>query len=999
MHLVSFSPLFRAALCLWLVGAAPLAAQTGQTGVIEGRVSLANGRAIANAAITVRLLDGTRPREVRTDETGSYRVHFLPPGAYAVEARLVGFAPTLIEPVRVQSVEVRRVDLVLTPSRGTELAPITIAAAPEPGELVGHEFTRTLSAAERDRLPGPRDVNGLLGFFPGMRPDQVYGGSTSQANLYQLDGVMVNQPGTGGSFLLPNVDWVEELKVIGPAAGAEHGNFQGGLVNIVTKSGSNTRQGQLRTLYEGRALGRSSATPFAQGDELEGRLETTGEIRGPIVRDRLFYYLAGSQSTATRRVVDAATGSPRDLVWLADRPERVERKGYAKLTWQQSAADIVNVAVGYDEVRRERVGLTGFTAPEATLRGRSPSVFMQGNWQRTISNTRFLELKYSGFTGRDDELPYNGVDQPSVSLLDRPNTPTFSNAIFSRRNAPSSHALSAAYDVYTMTGPVRHRVKLGAEYTMGRWREERTRNGGLSWYTEAGDDFDARNPATWQTIPSLGVYATADTGGRIDLAADSRNAALYVQDYLDIGRRLRVSAGLRLGQWQGLLTPPRGDQRAVDALSATALDPRLGATVDLFANGRTVGTAHWGRYRQHLFALFYDRAPGANAFTNIDYCDWNDPTGTQRPVLGERFTPAQFSQRFTCFPGPNLATSAERVERYRQPYVDQLTLGFEQAFGARWRGEVLFLARRNGNILALVDRARDANWVPITNVRVSDARGPVLDPDGAPVVLPQLFARADDVRARLRAGDAIPGFSVADTLRLMVDQTLVLRRVDEARRDFRQLQLGVTGVLPRAQVHAAVAFTQLTGNVFSVNGYADPLGLGNGPFVEPNDAINFNGRLPNWSPWDARVRLTGALPWGLEGGLFLLAQAGEYWTPTLTVDRTLGYATELADGTLLPLSSGLFQNAAGQAVRLESQGSRRLPARATVDLRLQKVLPVRAHELVVGVEAFNLLNAQAITARNPEVRNQDPADPTSLAGAARLRQAPSAFRLQVQVRR
>ena len=60
----------------------------------------------------------------------------------------------------------------------------------------------------------------------------------------------MNSPGYGGSYLLPNVDWIEELQVKGLGAGAEYGNFQVDLVNIVTSSGSNTFQsGNLTAHY------------------------------------------------------------------------------------------------------------------------------------------------------------------------------------------------------------------------------------------------------------------------------------------------------------------------------------------------------------------------------------------------------------------------------------------------------------------------------------------------------------------------------------------------------------------------------------------------------------------------------------------------------------------------------------------------------------------------------------------------------------------------------
>ncbi|MCU0617259.1 MAG: TonB-dependent receptor [Gemmatimonadaceae bacterium] len=980
----------------------PLAAQTPQTGALQGRITLANGRVVANASVTVRQADGAYPRTVRSDPGGTYRIPFLPPGRYDVQVRQIGFRDVTLRGVSIGIAELVSLDITLDRARDTLPAVIITDVASLAERPATPAVTFALKARERERLPSPRDANALIRFTPGARPGQVFGGSTNQANLYQLDGVTVNQPGAGGSFLLPNIDWLEDFRVVGLGAGAEYGNFQGGLINLVTKTGTNTLQGALRTFTEQRAFNGAAASDVDVLAELIDRTEVNGELRGPLIRDKLYFFVSGQEVRSRERVAAApggVLGAPT-TGWLDTQRERREQKYYGKLTWQATPRDILHGSLGYDNLRRERVGLTPFVTPAASTRGESPSVFFQALWQRAQSATRQFEARISGYSGRDDELPYAGSQQPSIALLDAPQVPRYVNATYTRRNTPSSLAATVMQQFYVVNGAVTHELKVGGDATFGRWREQRTRNGGLTWYTEAGPDFDPLNTATWRTIPSLGLYASADTGGTIDLDAGTLNAAVYLQDDVRLGTRLSLNLGVRLGYWRGTMTPGNTLTSAPSftAVRTLGLDPRLGATFDVAGDRRWITKAHWGRYHQHLFALHFDRAPNAGLYTNLDYCDWNDVSGTNRPDPTRPLIRTEFVNNFTCFPGPTLSTEADRIQDYRQPYVDQLTLGFEHALTRSLRAEVLYVRRTNGNVLALTDTRRRLNWSPIDNVRIRDARGPVLGLDGQPIVLPRLWVRSDDLAARLAAGDNVPGYVAADSLRLWFDSRTQLGVADDARRHFDQLQLVLTGTWSRADVTAALAYTDLRGNFFSVSGYLDPSGNGNGPWTDPNTGINANGRLEGFAPWDLKVRASGELPWGLEGGAFLSVQTGDFWTPTFPISRQLTYETVDAAGGVVPLNSALVRSATGQSVLLEPRGARQLDVQTTVDVRLQKALPIGRQSFVVGLEVFNLLGGRAVTARNPSVLNQLPDNPQSLVGAVQARQAPRVVRLGVQVR-
>lgn len=985
-------------------------AQTSQTGALHAQVAAADGRAIDAVTLRLQQADGSYSRVARSDARGDARFPFVQPGVYRLEARLIGYRPLTINDVVVRATETTRLALKLE-AAPTELTPMTVNASKVTINRTTTEFTSSLGVRERERLPTARNTNDLVAFTPGARPGQIFGGSTNQANLYQLDGVTVNAPGTGGSFLLPNVDWLEDFKVIALGAGAEYGNFQGGLINMVTKSGNNTLQGAVRVFAESRAFNASNVNAYESGSEQSGRQEVNAEVRGPLVRDRLYYYLSGQESFAAQRFVDFRQTTRNRVAWLPTTIDRHEQKYYGKLTWQASARDIVNASIGLDRLSRERVGLNGFDDIDATARGRSPATFYQANWQRTLGEKSYLEVKFSGYRGNDDQLPYNGAGQPSIRLLDVSGTPQYVNSIFTRRNTADSRSLAINFDRFVNTGRIQHQLRLGGDVGLGDWRERRTRNGGVSWYTQprAGTTFDPLDATTWGPIPSVGggIYATADTGGSIDLNARSTNGALYIQDYIRVSDRITLNAGLRAGFWRGAVTPghgggPRGPAQFT-AVEATGLDPRVGATIDLTGKGTFVAKAHWGRYHQNLFALFFDRIPGANAFTQLGFCDWN-VNNTSRPDPRRSYSSTDLAGVATCRTGNSIFTEAKGFENYRQPYMDQLTIGLERALSSRMKAEVLFVTRANKAILALVDKNAQQNWRVLRDVQVYDGLGRVLDANGEPLTLPELYVRADDLRRRLVFGNTginqIPGYTRADTIGMPSTyvQDLVVTPVDEAQRAFRQVQVGLSGEFARWSFTATVARTELTGNVFSVNGYYNPDGQDNGPFVEPNRALNFQGPLDNFSPWDLKARATGALRWGLEGGAFFTMRTGDHWTPTYTLAREPNYRITNDQGVQLTLNRDLFTGVSGQQIFVESRGARQLPAQVSLDLRVQRIFPVRGSELLVGAELFNVFNGQAASEVKTSVNNQFLDDPTSLAGAVRLRQQPLTLRLNTQLR-
>ena len=89
---------------------------------------------------------------------------------------------------------------------------------------------------------------------------------------------------------------------------------------------------------------------------------------------------------------------------------------------------------------------------------------------------------------------------------------------------------------------------------------------------------------------------------------------------------------------------------------------------------------------------------------------------TTRPDPTHAYTAAELATSATCRPGNSIFTEARGFENYRQPYMDQVTLGLERSLSPRLKAEVLYITRVNKSILALVDHNAAMNWKPLHDV-------------------------------------------------------------------------------------------------------------------------------------------------------------------------------------------------------------------------------------------------------------------------------------------
>jgi hypothetical protein len=998
---------FRWASLLALVFAlagAPLEAfsqERTSTGTLVGVVVSEEGAPLAEATIRLARTDGAEAYTTTSDPEGRFRAAAVAPGLYRITARQIGFREAELPLLRIVAGQTSQIRVTMARS-ATQLSTVRVVSSPTAIDATTTELTRQIAVEDVRLIPMGRDAASLVELVPGARKGFVWGAGADAANNYQLDGVSVNHPGLGGDYLTPSIDWIESLVVRGLGAGAEHGGFQGGIINAVTKSGSNNLRGALRFNYIAPGLSSSNVRANEEGAEQTMRREVSGELRGPLVRDRLFYFITGQAINRDVRVPDLTT--PGDGDFRSAMQEFSDARGLAKISFLPALGVRLDALYGRTDIGVERAELNGISDSSAARQYAAPASFYSLAFSRATAGGS-LDARIAGFDAVESRLGYEADGVPGIQVFRIGRQPGYQNSIFNDRLEPRSLGGNVTWKTTQSLPRGANELVIGAEYTRGWWKQQRTRNGGLTWRPYSGGpigSFDANNPATWAEVAS-------EWGGEIRLESDVEDAALFVQDYLTLRPGLTFTPGLRYGRWTGHLTPADGAGPRFRAVQHQAIDPRLGVVWDVTDRNELVFKAHWGRYHQGMSSFFFDRAEGANAYSNQEFYFQGPAITDPRTV----YTEAQRDAMRNPITGfgtrvESILNEAGRVESYRQPYVEQWVIGLERTLGPRWKAELLYTNRANRDIAGLVDRNLADNYSPMLNVSVRHriTFTPVLDQNTGELFLPVVWVRNDALLAALRARAASrgtlppPGYTFADTNRLKYNPDILLTTIAGARRRFDQLSFSLRTEQPRWNAFWSVTGTRLVGNVGGLTGFADVTsfasGFGTGvasftagPHVRRNESINFDGRLPNVPAIESKLWLGTQLPFGFQGGTFTTFSSGEYVTPVFEITPRFRYVAS----DLTELRFGEFDTVMGQAMLLEQRGTRKYSARVNMDLRLERAFSLGRAEWALTADIFNVLGSDAVIANNLTVNDQVSDDPTSDFGAPRLRVPPRALRL------
>jgi Carboxypeptidase regulatory-like domain len=307
--------LFLSTLAAWLLGV-PLASRaTAQvtSATIVGTITDESAGALPGATVTARNVDTGFTRTVPTNESGAYRLEFLPIGKYTVEVTLSGFKTATRTGIVLQVNDTARVDASL--SIGGVAETVNVEAATADVNTATSEVSKTIDAAAIESLPiVDRNVYTLLDLTPGVQsnnngiasassgtstlilgfPEQrtlINGGAdggTGSVNYYLDGGINMTAIRNTGN-ILPNPDAIQEFKVQTSSYNAEYGRYASGVINVITKAGTNRYKGSaFEYVRDGKMNAKEWGSVLATPPLKRNQFGAT--LGGPIARDKTFFF-------------------------------------------------------------------------------------------------------------------------------------------------------------------------------------------------------------------------------------------------------------------------------------------------------------------------------------------------------------------------------------------------------------------------------------------------------------------------------------------------------------------------------------------------------------------------------------------------------------------------------------------------------------------------------------------------------------------------------------
>src|SRR5688572_19791058 len=569
-------------------------------------------------------------RTAVTDNNGRYRIEDLRPGEYTVVFTLPGFTVIRREQLAVSGSGVISVDADMRVGGVQET--ITVVGETPVVDVASTKREITLDNETMRALPSVRSYSYLLTTVPGLQTNvnnvnsgpvfaifPIHGGRGVESRL-TVEGMNISNPPGGNQppNYVADIGNAQEVTMT-TSGGLGESETAGLTMNIVPRSGGNNLSGLAFASGFSEGMQSDNYTPelvsrgAIQPTPLTRVYDVNLAVGGPIVRDRLWYYMSGRVQGSRQNILNTFynqnAGNPNAWLYVPDlsRPAFYDRtwENYTpRITWQ--ATDRNKISFSWDEqyVCRKCTGTASFsgspapnTSPEADGKGEfSPQRVQSGRWTSPLTNRLLLEAgfgtTYYQWAGKEND-PNPTRDLVRVVGLNTPVLPGSAPVTVTYRSQNwyenytrgSNWAASASY----VTGS--HSVKVG--YQGNHWRDDRQMfvNTTSTAYT-----FLAGVPN------SITMYANG-----YQVNARARQDSFFVQDQWTLNR-LTLQGALRYDHpwsWFPETTEPASRffpgatfEKADGVTGYNDITPRVGAAYDLFGTGKTALKVNLGKYLQ-----------------------------------------------------------------------------------------------------------------------------------------------------------------------------------------------------------------------------------------------------------------------------------------------------------------------------------------------------------------------------------------------------------------
>jgi hypothetical protein len=690
------------ALLLLLCATLPASAlaQT-ETGTITGTVTDQSNAVLPGVAVTLTsraLIGGSRT--TTTTGTGAYKFIALPPGSYDLKYELAGFKPMAREAIRISANFIATVNI----SMGVEALSETVSVIGESPVVDSKSalVATTLDKGLLDNIPTGRDIWVLTEEVAGTVPDRYNVGGTESAQQstfaihgataqqdYAINGLSMNWPGGAGNYTMFYFDYDSFDEVQVETAGAPAEVSVGGLyMNMITKSGSADFHGGTTLMYEPGKLQGNNVTDElkAQGittaNPIEHIVDFEPTLGGPISKHAWFF---GSYRmyVIDNQILGLPAGENVDINHQAN----VLGKVTAQVTPQNNLM-VQYYFNGQNRFFRRDNGYA-FTTQDASWRQIEPAHLIQGQWTSVLSKALFLDVRF-GYLHQIFPLGPQ-TTAAGISKIDDILSTVSGSAPNYQTNLATRQQTNTALTYFNdhLAGGT-HAFKFGFELARA-----------LNAY-----DYSANGDVNAHFLDGVASYVqTYNTP--MHQESNIQNLAVYAQDAYSI-RRLTLNVGARFENFKGwnpaqgaaggAFSGSRQFSQVDDIPNISMLMPRIGASYDVFGNGRTAVKASFSRYALEEGSRFPETL-NPNALSG-DFRNWSDGNKDGVPQANELTAPTSF------FGGASGITLDSNISRQ---YSDEITAGIQHQLGRDLGLTATYYHRRNSNLFAQLNQAIPAS--------------------------------------------------------------------------------------------------------------------------------------------------------------------------------------------------------------------------------------------------------------------------------------------------
>jgi hypothetical protein len=692
------------------VASAPALLAQETTGAIEGVVRDSGGAVLPGVTVEATGPSGTVVAV--TNERGEYRFPRLPSGKYTLKANLASFR-TAESTVDLTVGTTARAEFTLQVAGVSETVQVT-AESPRI-DLTSAATSTSISRERIEYVPRGRDFTDVVGQAAGANPESQAGGisidgSSGSENRFIIDGIDTTSPQVGTNAVPMRAEFMEEVQVKSAGYAAEFGGSTGGVINAITRSGTNNIRGTILSDFQNRSWGGSERPILIDSDAASGfeyvdprkddevRIDPGFSLGGPIVRNRLWFF--GSYQPGirnTERTVTFDNGETNTF----DQDFRVNY-GAVNVTGNAGSKVLYRVGGNFSPFETKRslptqTGQTSLTSPDDYLRGTKGR---RNTYSGSIDYIPSSRLAISGRAGRfltDSES--TGVEFPSI-IHNISTSSTTAGLALIPDNLPRTRGYVSDVLVTDATARdeyIRDYIGVDATYFLNAGGEhqikagfqtERIANDVQSGYNAdriiyyAGIPYNSTGGGSFQG--TYGVFRLLNISTLGDVS--TRNDALFVQDTWRVRPNLTLNLGLRSEHERIPNFGNAGVKNPIEFNYGEKLAPRLGVTYDPFSDGKTKLYGSWGKY---FDVMKYELPRGSFGGDKwVDYWfTWDNPNVAVNSVASCATGSNTIEERPGC-PGGTLIeafdqrhNAAEDVDSFIDPNLKPMQ-EYEVQFGA-----------------------------------------------------------------------------------------------------------------------------------------------------------------------------------------------------------------------------------------------------------------------------------------------------------------------------